>query len=66
MFNKLLTRFHRGDCLITLATGKLEKAVADRAGLVDCHAYALLDLRMLQVASYHASVYGSYVYIAGR
>ncbi|GMR41989.1 hypothetical protein PMAYCL1PPCAC_12184 [Pristionchus mayeri] len=47
IFDKLLTRFHRGDCIITLATGKIPEEEASRAGLVDCHAYALLDLRKL-------------------
>ncbi|EYC29721.1 hypothetical protein Y032_0006g3142 [Ancylostoma ceylanicum] len=45
IFEKLLSRFHRGDCLITLATGKLSESICDRAGLVECHAYAVLDLR---------------------
>ncbi|KAK6050856.1 calpain family cysteine protease, partial [Cooperia oncophora] len=47
VFEKLLSRFHRGDCLITLATGKLSPDICDRAGLVDCHAYAVLDLRKI-------------------
>ncbi|PAV79517.1 hypothetical protein WR25_08319 [Diploscapter pachys] len=47
VFEKLLLRFHSGDCLITLATGKLSKDDCDRAGLVDSHAYALLDLRKI-------------------
>ncbi|RCN44943.1 MIT domain protein [Ancylostoma caninum] len=45
IFEKLLSRFHRGDCLITLATGKLSESICERAGLVECHAYAVLDLR---------------------
>ncbi|VDO34068.1 unnamed protein product [Haemonchus placei] len=47
IFEKLLSRFHRGDCLITLATGKLSPDICERAGLVDCHAYAVLDLRKI-------------------
>ena len=50
VFEKLLLRFHSGDCLITLATGKLSKDDCDRAGLVDSHAYALLDLRKIDVS----------------
>ncbi|VDL87845.1 unnamed protein product, partial [Nippostrongylus brasiliensis] len=47
VFEKLLSRFHRGDCLITLATGKLSAEDCERAGLVECHAYAVLDLRKI-------------------
>ncbi|ETN76311.1 calpain family cysteine protease [Necator americanus] len=47
VFEKLLSRFHRGDCLITLATGKLSEQICERAGLVECHAYAVLDLRRI-------------------
>lgn len=48
-FRKLLDRFHRGDCLVTVATGDLREADAERAGLVTCHAYAMLDVRHVQV-----------------
>ena len=39
-----------GDCLITVATGPLSDSDADRAGLVSTHAYALLDMRKIQVS----------------
>ena len=39
-----------GDCLITVATGPLSDSDADRAGLVSTHAYALLDMRKVQVS----------------
>lgn len=44
-FKRILTRFHRGDCLVTVATGEIGEADADRAGLVPTHAYAMLDIR---------------------
>ena len=44
-FARIKERFHRGDCLVTVATGALSEADADRAGLVSTHAYAMLDIR---------------------
>ncbi|XP_076439397.1 calpain-7-like [Babylonia areolata] len=44
-FTRLLDRFHKGHCLVTVATGELSEAEADRAGLVPTHAYAMLDVR---------------------
>ena len=39
---------HRyGDCLITIATGQMAEAEAERAGLVPTHAYAVLDVRQV-------------------
>lgn len=37
--------------MITLATGKIEEAEQERTGLVDAHAYAVLDLRKVDVRS---------------
>ncbi|XP_071957254.1 calpain-7-like [Antedon mediterranea] len=45
VFTKMNSRFHIGNVLITVATGVMSDAEADRAGLVPTHAYALLDIR---------------------
>lgn len=49
LFKAFFSRFHKGDCLITLATGKMDQLMIERTGLVDAHAYAVLDLRKVQV-----------------
>jgi calpain-7 len=48
-FERMFERFHSGDCLITLATGALNKAEEQRTGLVPTHAYACLDIRKFKV-----------------
>uniref|UniRef100_A0A1B6DQ37 Calpain catalytic domain-containing protein n=1 Tax=Clastoptera arizonana TaxID=38151 RepID=A0A1B6DQ37_9HEMI len=48
LFNLLLTRLHKGDVLITVATGTLSDAEEARTGLVPTHAYAVLDIRFIQ------------------
>ena len=48
-FKRILDRFHRGHCLVTIATGDISEAEADRAGLVPTHAYAMLDIREVKV-----------------
>ena len=45
----MIERFHRGDVLVTVATGEMTDAAADRSGLVSAHAYALLDIREVKV-----------------
>ncbi|KAK2172111.1 hypothetical protein NP493_993g00016 [Ridgeia piscesae] len=47
-FDKILDRFHKGHCLVTMATGDISEAEADRAGLVPTHAYAMLDIRKVK------------------
>ena len=49
-FVRLIDRFHQGHCLVTVATGELGEAAADRAGLVPTHAYAMLDVREVKVS----------------
>ena len=48
-FSRMMDRFHKGHCLITMATGEMGDAEADRAGLVPTHAYAMLDIRDIKV-----------------
>lgn len=38
--------------MMNVIAGKIPDEEAKRAGLVDCHAYALLDLRKLDVSFY--------------
>ena len=37
-----------GDVLITVATGFLSEADTERSGLVETHAYAVLDIRKIK------------------
>lgn len=48
-FQRIHERFHQGHCLVTVATGELRDGDADRAGLVPTHAYAMLDIQLIQV-----------------
>lgn len=50
-FRKIIDRFHKGDVLVTVATGEMSDAEADRAGLVPTHAYAMLDIKEVKVRS---------------
>uniref|UniRef100_A0A7N6BBU7 Calpain catalytic domain-containing protein n=1 Tax=Anabas testudineus TaxID=64144 RepID=A0A7N6BBU7_ANATE len=44
-FRMLFQRFHRGDVLITTATGVMTEEEGEKWGLVPTHAYAVLDVR---------------------
>ena len=48
-FSRIMDRFHKGLCLVTVATGDMAEGDADRAGLVPTHAYAMLDIRLIKV-----------------
>lgn len=45
----IIFKYFLGDCLITLATGQLSELDQKRTGLVDAHAYALLDIQKINV-----------------
>lgn len=48
-FDRLESALHSGRCLITVATGELSDVEAERTGLVPSHAYAVLDMRDVNV-----------------
>ncbi|KAI5744303.1 hypothetical protein M8J76_001054 [Diaphorina citri] len=45
VFENLFTRLHKGDVLVTVATGDLSPNEEERTGLVSTHAYAVIDVR---------------------
>lgn len=58
-FKSLLERYEKGDVLITFATGEMSDSVSERTGLVSGHAYAMLDIKFVQVGgkvSVHFSI----------
>lgn len=48
LFATLETRLAKGDVLVTVATGELSDADADRSGLVPTHAYAVMDVQTVK------------------
>lgn len=44
-FRKILDKFHRGHCVVTVATGAMSQTDAGREGLAENYTYALLDIR---------------------
>lgn len=49
IFERLKDGLALGRCLITVATGELSDEEADRTGLVATHAYAVLDMKEIEV-----------------
>ncbi|XP_058130036.1 calpain-7-like [Anopheles ziemanni] len=47
VFARLQEGLSMGRCLVTVATGELSDAEAERTGLVSTHAYAVLDMRVV-------------------
>lgn len=58
-FDRLESALHNGRCLITVATGELSDADAERTGLVPSHAYAVLALRDVNVKIWLDIIYSS-------
>lgn len=50
MFERLQNGLEQGRCLITVATGELSDDEGERTGLVATHAYAVLDLKEIDVS----------------
>lgn len=50
LFDVLLSRLHKRHVLVTVATGELSDLDADHTGLVSSHAYAVLDVRKINVS----------------
>lgn len=49
-FERLQRGLEMGRCLITVATGELSDAESERTGLVSTHAYAVLDIKEVDVS----------------
>lgn len=50
VFDRLKLGLEQGRCLITVATGDLTDFESDRTGLVSTHAYAVLDIKEVDVS----------------
>lgn len=55
IFDRLETGLAHGRCLLTAATGELSDDQAERTGLVPAHAYAVLNLKEVNVRSIEVS-----------
>lgn len=48
-FDRLASGLEHGRCLLTVATGELSDDQAERTGLVPAHAYAVLNMKEVNV-----------------
>lgn len=49
IFDRLQTGLSMGRCVMTVATGELSDVECERTGLVSTHAYAVLDMQVVDV-----------------
>lgn len=57
IFDRLESALAHGRCLITVATGELGNEQAERTGLVPTHAYAVLNLREVDVSLFYIGLF---------
>lgn len=50
VFDRLASGLDHGRCLLTVATGELSDDQAERTGLVPAHAYAVLNMKEVNVS----------------
>lgn len=58
-FDRLQRGLEQGRCLVTVATGELSDAESERTGLVSTHAYAVLDIKEIDVSILGSLTYSS-------
>lgn len=56
IFERLQNGLAQGRSLITVATGELSDDEAERTGLVSTHAYAVLDLKEIDVRTFSLNI----------
>lgn len=57
VYERLRNGLEQGRCLITVATGELSDAESERTGLVSTHAYAVLDIKEVNVSDIHYIIF---------
>lgn len=62
IFERLSTGQDHGRCLITVATGDLTDEQGERTGLVPTHAYAVLNMREVDVSRTPLLIFMSHEY----
>lgn len=62
LFSTLESRLAKGDVLVTVATGELSDAEADRTGLVPTHAYAVMDVQTVNGVRFIIKINKSHIH----
>lgn len=64
VFERLQNGLAQGRCLITVATGELSDVEGERTGLVATHAYAVLDLKEIDVSDSLFVMFSNFIKVA--